>query len=138
MNLLWFVVHLLGILIKLRSRIIQTHVELEIGSDEQSEIAEQSIIDQSSSELTDSNILPTFPTPPIPRYSIAKDRPFRQIRPPQKYGEADLVAYALSVAEDIDSTNEPAIYSEAIICSNSYRWMIAMQKEMESLNKNNT
>ncbi|KAG8492439.1 hypothetical protein CXB51_009727 [Gossypium anomalum] len=35
---------------------------------------------------------------------------------PQKYAEADLVAYALNVAEDIDANQEPSNYSEAISC----------------------
>ena len=42
-------------------------------------------------------------SPPPPQYSIAKDRPKRIIRPPQRYAETDLVAYALSVADEIDS-----------------------------------
>ena len=73
-----------------------------------------------------------------PQYSIAKDRPRRDIRPPQRYGEADLVAYVLNVAEEIDSNEEPTSYSEAISCDNSSRWMIAMQEEIESLHKNGT
>ncbi|KAG8482894.1 hypothetical protein CXB51_024220 [Gossypium anomalum] len=37
------------------------------------------------------------------QYSIAKNRTRREIKPPKKYVEADLVAYALNVAEDIDA-----------------------------------
>ncbi|KAG8483133.1 hypothetical protein CXB51_022087 [Gossypium anomalum] len=54
---------------------------------------------------------------------------------PQKYAEADLVAYALNVAEDIDANQEPSNYSEAISCEDSEKWMFAMQEEMESLHK---
>ncbi|KAG8481133.1 hypothetical protein CXB51_025928 [Gossypium anomalum] len=57
---------------------------------------------------------------------------------PQKYVEADLVAYALNVAEDIDANQEPSNYSEAISCEDSEKWMFAMQEEMESLHKNKT
>ncbi|KAG8481214.1 hypothetical protein CXB51_025952 [Gossypium anomalum] len=57
---------------------------------------------------------------------------------PQKYAEADLVAYALNVAEDIDANQEPSNYSEAINCEDSEKWMFAMQEEMESLHKNKT
>ncbi|KAG8498715.1 hypothetical protein CXB51_005041 [Gossypium anomalum] len=57
---------------------------------------------------------------------------------PQKYAEADLVAYALNVAEDIDANQEPSNYSEAISCEDSEKWMFAMQEEMESLHKNKT
>ncbi|KAG8474889.1 hypothetical protein CXB51_031573 [Gossypium anomalum] len=36
----------------------------------------------------------------------------REIKPPKKYAEADLVAYALNVAEDINANQEPSNYSE--------------------------
>ncbi|KAG8483701.1 hypothetical protein CXB51_023428 [Gossypium anomalum] len=73
-----------------------------------------------------------------PPYSIAKNRTKREIKPPKKYAEADLVAYALNVAEDIDANQEPSNYSEAISCEDSEKWMFAMQEEMESLHKNKT
>ncbi|KAG8478359.1 hypothetical protein CXB51_028117 [Gossypium anomalum] len=47
-----------------------------------------------------------------PQYSIAKNRTRREIKPPQKYAEADLVTYALNVAKDIDANREPSNYSE--------------------------
>ncbi|KAG8488618.1 hypothetical protein CXB51_016586 [Gossypium anomalum] len=62
----------------------------------------------------------------------------REIKPPKKYAEADLVAYALNVAEDIDANREPSNYSEAISCKDSEKWMFAIQEEMESLHKNRT
>ncbi|KAG8499228.1 hypothetical protein CXB51_005739 [Gossypium anomalum] len=73
-----------------------------------------------------------------PQYSIAKNRTRREIKPPKKYAEADLVAYALNVAEDIDANQEPSNYSEAVSCEDSEKWMFAMQEEMESLYKNRT
>ncbi|KAG8488852.1 hypothetical protein CXB51_016759 [Gossypium anomalum] len=54
------------------------------------------------------------------------------------YAEADLVAYALNVAEDIDANQEPSNYSKAISYEDSEKWMFAMQEEMESLHKNKT
>ncbi|KAG8491178.1 hypothetical protein CXB51_014420 [Gossypium anomalum] len=74
----------------------------------------------------------------LPQYSIAKNRTRREIKPPKKYAEADLVAYALNVAEDIDVNQEPSNYSEAISCEDSEKWMFAMREEMESLHKNKT
>ncbi|KAG8497798.1 hypothetical protein CXB51_007413 [Gossypium anomalum] len=71
-----------------------------------------------------------------PQYSIAKNRTKREIKPLKKYAEADLVAYALNVAEDIDANQEPSNYSEAISFEDSEKWMFAMQEEMESLHKN--
>ena len=39
-----------------------------------------------------------------PQYSIAKDRPRREVRPPQRYAEADLVAYALNAVDMLTKT----------------------------------
>ena len=63
---------------------------------------------------------------PLQQYFIAKDRQRRTIKPPHKYGEADLVAYALSVADNIESSEEPSTYEEVVSCSDSGKWMIAM------------
>ncbi|KAG8499580.1 hypothetical protein CXB51_006211 [Gossypium anomalum] len=73
-----------------------------------------------------------------PQYSIAKNRTRREIKPPKKYAEANLVAYALNVAKDIDANQEPSNYSEAVSCEDSEKWMFAMQEEMESFHKNRT
>ncbi|KAG8478589.1 hypothetical protein CXB51_028432 [Gossypium anomalum] len=73
-----------------------------------------------------------------PQYSIAKNINRREIKPLKKYAKADLVAYALNVAEDIDANQEPSNYSEAVSCEDSEKWMFAMQEEMESLYKNRT
>ncbi|KAG8492605.1 hypothetical protein CXB51_010032 [Gossypium anomalum] len=73
-----------------------------------------------------------------PQYSIAKNRTKREIKPPKKYAEANLVTYALNVAEDIDANQEPSNYSKVISGEDSEKWMFAMQEEMESLYKNKT
>ncbi|KAG8486072.1 hypothetical protein CXB51_019444 [Gossypium anomalum] len=73
-----------------------------------------------------------------PQYSIAKNRTRREIKPPKKYVEADLVAYTLNVAKDIDANQEPSNYFEAVSYEDSEKWMFAMQEEMESLHKNRT
>ena len=65
-----------------------------------------------------------------PQYSIARDRSRRPIKPPQRFAEADMVAYALNVAEDIDAGEEPSTYNEAISCVDSEKWLIAMNEEM--------
>ncbi|KAG8498561.1 hypothetical protein CXB51_004866 [Gossypium anomalum] len=62
----------------------------------------------------------------------------REIKPLKNYAEANLVAYALNVAKDIDANQEPSNYSEAISCEDSEKWMFTMQEEMESLHKNRT
>ena len=47
------------------------------------------------------------------QYSIATGRARRQIHPPKRYVYADMVAYALSVAESIE-ISEPSTYKKAI------------------------
>ncbi|KAG8482827.1 hypothetical protein CXB51_024187 [Gossypium anomalum] len=54
----------------------------------------------------------------------------------KQYTEADLVSYALNVAEDIDANQEPSNYSEAVSCEDSEKWIFAIQEEMKSLHKN--
>nr|AAM08562.1 Putative retroelement [Oryza sativa Japonica Group]AAM10749.1 Putative retroelement [Oryza sativa Japonica Group] len=74
-----------------------------------------------------------------PKHSIAKDKPKRNIKPPRRYiEEANIVAYALSVAEEIEGNVEPSTYSDAIVSDDCNRWITAMHDEMESLEKNHT
>nr|CAD40121.3 OSJNBa0061C06.5 [Oryza sativa Japonica Group] len=74
-----------------------------------------------------------------PKRSIAKEKPKRSTKPPQRYiEEANIVAYALSVAEEIEGNAEPSTYSEAIVSDDCNRWITAMHDEMESLEKNHT
>ena len=56
---------------------------------------------------------------PVQQYSIARDREMRTIKPPQKYGEVDPVAFTLSVANNIESSEEASTYEEAVSCSDS-------------------
>ena len=44
----------------------------------------------------------------------------------------------MSVADNIESSEEPSTYEKAVNCSDLGKWMIAMQEEMESLYKNGT
>ena len=73
-----------------------------------------------------------LPLPHAPQYNIVRDRERRQVIPPKRYVEADLVAYALNVAESVDTCEEPSTYED------SSMWMIAMQEEIGSLYKNRT
>ena len=71
----------------------------------------------------------------VQQYSIAKDRERRTIKPPQKYGEVNLVTYALSIENNIESNEKSSTYEEAVSCSDLGKWMIAMQEDMESFIK---
>jgi hypothetical protein len=57
--------------------------------------------------------------------------------PPQRYGYANLVAYALIVAEDT-AVQEPSTFLEVVTSSESAQLVVAMNKEIESLHKNQT
>lgn len=71
-------------------------------------------------------------------YQLARDRQRRLIKPPQRYGHhADLVAYALTVASEIDD-DEPTSYKDAMNSNEKDKWTAAMQEEMSSLLKNRT
>ena len=55
----------------------------------------------------------------VQQYSITKDREGMNIKSTHKYGEADRVAYALSVANNIEFSEKPSTYEEAVSCSDS-------------------
>ena len=63
---------------------------------------------------------------PVQQDSIVRDRERRTIKPPQKYGEADLGVYALSVVDNIESSEKPSTYEEVVSCNDSGKWMISM------------
>jgi hypothetical protein len=69
---------------------------------------------------------------------LAVRRTRRNIVKPNRFiEEYGFVAYALSVAEEIEG-NEPSTYTEATIAVDRNNWMAAMQDEMQSLEKNGT
>ena len=87
-----------------------------------------------STSISPSQLL-TMPDSDDVDYSIARDRPRREVKQPKRYSEADLVAYALAVAEETDEGGEPQTYSEAVSCSDSSKWLVAMHEEIEYFHK---
>ena len=70
-------------------------------------------------------------------HSLARDRPRREIRRPARYNDdEELMAYALSVAEEVPKGVEASTYTKAISYASSPNWILAMQEEMESQHKN--
>lgn len=59
---------------------------------------------QLSSGVIDNAIL--LASPVVLLYSIAKDNPIRNIRPPHRYGKADLVVYTLTMVEGVESSEK--------------------------------
>ncbi|GKB10607.1 retrovirus-related pol polyprotein from transposon TNT 1-94 [Tanacetum coccineum] len=92
-------------------------------------------------ESGDDNITPEEVQPEekhvLQSYSLVRDRQKRNVRAPQRFRHEDLVAYAFTLAEDIE-VQKPFTYGEAIGSLESKQWSLAMNEKMESLYKNNT
>ncbi|KAH9705871.1 reverse transcriptase Ty1/copia-type domain-containing protein [Citrus sinensis] len=73
----------------------------------------------------------------IQDYQFTRDRQKRQVRAPERLGYADLIAYALTAAHEVDQ-EEPKTYEESVACKESAQWIKAMEDEMDSLYKNGT
>ncbi|KAJ4710294.1 Retrovirus-related Pol polyprotein from transposon TNT 1-94 [Melia azedarach] len=113
---------------------IEKQVEQQVTLDE-SEPQHKDQHPQSESEPSGSSL------PVASQHSLALNRSKRANYgiPPKRYGFEDMVAYALQVAEEVDTnSNEPSTYKEAVTCTESTQWLAAMGDEMESLHKNQT
>ena len=71
----------------------------------------------------------------IKDYQFTRDRQKRQVKAPDILGYVDLIAYALTVAQEVDQ-EEPTTYEETIASKYSTQWIKAMEDEMDSLHKN--
>jgi hypothetical protein len=96
-------------------------------------IAKNSLIVDDSSVVEHSSLVVQSP-----QRSIVVDRSRRQPKPVKRYIEECNVAYAMSVAEEIEGNSKPSNYSEHMTSADRNNWMTAMQDEMESLEKNGT
>ncbi|KAI3766543.1 hypothetical protein L2E82_16607 [Cichorium intybus] len=114
----------------------KTSVQVEQSVDSEHTPEKENSIDQNQSVEQESST----PTPTHqPQRSIATDRPRRVIHPPKRLiEEANIVAYALNVAEEIEGIKEPSTYTEAITSEHCNKWITTMHDEMESLEKNGT
>ena len=70
-------------------------------------------------------------------YQLARDRTRREIHPPTRFAEADIIAYALAAVQPLDIP-EPNSYEEAVLSPHKDQWTQAMKEEIDSLMKNNT
>ncbi|WVZ13024.1 hypothetical protein V8G54_017554 [Vigna mungo] len=71
-------------------------------------------------------------------YQLVRDRERRISKPTKRFGEADLICYALNAAEDLNRSDEPRSYKEALDSSDQHLWQVAMEEELEALKKNST
>ncbi|KAJ4711603.1 Retrovirus-related Pol polyprotein from transposon TNT 1-94 [Melia azedarach] len=124
---------------------VKSIVVSENGSVEK-QVEQQVTLDESESQHKDQHPqLESEPSgsslPVASQHSLALNRSKRANYgiPPKRYGFEDMVAYALQVAEEVDTdSNEPSTYKEAVTCTESTQWLAAMGDEMESLHKNQT
>ena len=70
-------------------------------------------------------------------YQLTRDRQRRNIKPPERFGYADVVTFALYTAQGIEN-QEPQSFEEALRHTDSREWQKAMKVEMDSLIKNQT
>jgi hypothetical protein len=104
--------------------------EVELVDDQQTEIIDNDVpnIAQHSPPILQQQDLP-----------IAHHRMKRNCGPPACYiEECNMVNYALSCAEQVENNYEPDTYSEAVGSGDREKWILAMQEEMQSLEKNGT
>ena len=73
----------------------------------------------------------------LDHYILARDRKRREIKLPSKYDDFDVEAYALYVANDIE-TDEPKSYQEAMRSKERDQWGLSSDEEMDSLDRNKT
>jgi hypothetical protein len=65
--------------------------------------------------------------------SLGEGRARRQIVRPQRLIQECNVAFALAIAEEVDKVQEPLNYSEAILSTDSEKWMGAMHEKWSLL-----
>lgn len=73
----------------------------------------------------------------LKNYMLARDRTKRTIKPPSRFDDADVAAYALVMSELVEE-DEPLNFGEAIRSKNGKKWRKASDEEMDSLVKNHT
>ena len=62
---------------------------------------------QSDADRSEADVLPTSEQN-LDNYVLTQDRVKRQIKPPARFAQADLIAFALNATDTLD--NEPATY----------------------------
>ncbi|WZZ11285.1 hypothetical protein YC2023_097206 [Brassica napus] len=112
------------------------------GASDNDESSESSTASEEGSDGSDSEqeggIVVSSGDPALDSYVLARDRSRRKnVRPPSRFDDANLVAYALSVAEEIE-IEEPKTYAEAMRTKERKFRNAAAEEEMVSLKKNRT
>ena len=70
-------------------------------------------------------------------YMLIRDRKRRVVKPLKRYAQADVISFALTVAEKIDKI-VPRTYEEVVKNKDKDLWLQAIREAMTALKKNNT
>jgi hypothetical protein len=66
------------------------------------------------------------------------DRSVRVRKPLRRMIEECNMHFDLSCAEEVDCSAEPFTYTEVVVSDDREKWVVSMQEEMQSLEKNGT
>jgi hypothetical protein len=73
-----------------------------------------------------------------PAQPMTVNRPVKVWKLVRRLIEECNMSFALSCVEEVDCSAKPSTYTEAIVSGDREKWVIAMQEEMQSLEKNST
>ncbi|KAH9679839.1 hypothetical protein KPL71_026297 [Citrus sinensis] len=122
--------------------LLHQKVETELITPDTNEVKEHNFEVESSEEKKVAERDPkpcqkTHITSQITDYQLTRDREKRVIKLPKRYGIADMISYALAVAEEVIG-EEPVSYKQAMGSKIKEKWLDAMNEEIISLKKNRT
>lgn len=86
---------------------------VEVGESSEASQGDQSEVVAGQAEVDEEQTTTTEVTEDLSNYQLARDRVCREIGKPARYTEDSALAFALSVAEEIES-EEPRSYEEAM------------------------
>lgn len=113
-----------------------------VTGDSDEESIQSSTVSEEGPDLSESDedggIVVSSGDPKLDEYVLARNRNRRKnIRPPSRFDDANLVAYALNAAEELE-IEEPKMYAEVMKTKERKFWNAAAKEEFVSLEKNGT
>ena len=125
-----------------KEHMLHQKVETELTTPDTNEVKEHNFEVESSEEKKTAERDPkpcqkTNITSQMNDYQLTRDREKRVIKLPKRYGIADMISYALAVAEEVIG-EEPVSYKQAMGSKIREKWLDAMNEEIISLKKNRT
>ncbi|KAE8700517.1 hypothetical protein F3Y22_tig00110556pilonHSYRG00215 [Hibiscus syriacus] len=119
-----------------KNNVTKDGIPIEVELQQQQTLTDQGTVLNDQHEEVE-NQQETEPETRLDDYNLVRDRQRRTIRPPERFGHADMISYALSVAEEIEEA-DPNNYKEALKSKERDKWAKAMDEEIASLMKNKT